>query len=31
MNVKDSGCGDFRMAFKLKNPQAEAYTKEFCK
>lgn len=31
LNIKDSGCGDFRMAYKLKNPQAEAYSKEYCK
>ncbi len=29
-NVKDSSCGDFRMAFKLKNPQAESYIKKYC-
>jgi tetratricopeptide (TPR) repeat protein len=31
INVKDSSCGDFRMAFKLNNPQAEAYSKQYCK
>lgn len=27
---KDSACGDFRMAYKLKHPQAEAYSKQYC-
>jgi hypothetical protein len=30
MNNKDSSCGDFRVALKLKNPQGEAYWKEHC-
>ena len=31
MNKKDSGCGDFRVALKLKNPQAESFSNEYCK
>jgi Tfp pilus assembly protein PilF len=31
VNRRDSGCGDFRMAVNLKNPQADAYSKEYCK
>jgi len=30
LNVKDSACGDFKMAKKLKNPDAENYLKKFC-
>jgi Tfp pilus assembly protein PilF len=29
--TKDSACGDFRMAFKLNNPQAQAYSDQYCK
>jgi tetratricopeptide (TPR) repeat protein len=29
-NTKDSACGDFRIAYKLKNPDAEAYSKQYC-
>lgn len=31
LGVKDSACGDFRVAYKMKNPQAEAYSKQYCK
>jgi tetratricopeptide (TPR) repeat protein len=31
LGKKDSGCGDFRMAYKLHNPQAEAYSAQYCK
>jgi tetratricopeptide (TPR) repeat protein len=28
--AKDSACIDFNLAYKMKNPQAEGYVKEFC-